>query len=177
MASAVCDTRQLELGMAAAPDALRTWLAGAAAGDMAIYASGVDLPREAEGVQLVRGWQAEGLVALVSRRDPSDRRRTQWLIQRAGESLPAVSQEMLSYVTRQQRDALLRLLKEGDKRRRACPSNSKLARELDLGWSAAGRRRARYLMDLLVKDGAIAVENRGRNLPRVVSILEQGKRR
>lgn len=190
MASAACETAdrvqadrvqadrvQAELGMAAAPEALRAWLAEAAPGNMAIYAIGLDLPREAEGVQLVRAWQAEGLVALVSRRDPADRRRTQWLVQRAGATSPAAKPGLLSLVTRQQLAALLILLREGDKRRRPCPSNNKLARELDLGWGERGRARARYLIDLLVRDGAITVESRGRNLPRVVTILKKESRR
>lgn len=145
---------------------LEYWLAAAPAGHVVIYASGLDLPREAEAVKLVRGWAEAGLVHLTQGRDPDDRRRWQWRATRAlganpvpcKPARPAISPEIA-----EQKAALLDLLRGAG---RECPSNRALARALGLAGpdgsvGQRGRNRVAYLLDLLVKDGAIELARRG----------------
>ena len=172
------ETFTLTLSMAASAEAVEAWFAAAAPGAREVYASGLDFPREAPVVALVRGWEAAGLVRLVSGRDPDDRRRTNWWVVKAGETPPVRPRGTAQSRVRareldRQKAALLALLAGLARRRRACPSNSALARELDLGPGPKGRARAQYLLRQLAAEGAIAIENNGRNAPRKVRVLRQ----
>ncbi|KLE32441.1 hypothetical protein [Aurantiacibacter luteus] len=178
-AASTTETFSLALSLAAPVAELEAWMADAAPGGQVVYATGVVLPRAAAGVQLVQRWVREGLVDPVSRRDPANPRQFQFIAQRRG-AVPAVAgaapREMTS-ATRRERDALLALLRDCAVRGRECPSNTGLARALDLGGSHRGRSRASYLMHLLEVDGAIRVEGRGRNAPRLVTVLAAGRGR
>ena len=196
-AASTSETFRLTLGMAAPVAELEAWMASAVPGEQAVYASGLDLPRDADGVVLARRWGREGRVTLVQRRDPGNARRWQWIMEKAGtitncpddppgtgalegqpvsvsSSAPTSSRQVGKRV-RDERDRLLDLLRDCAVRRKACPSNNALAAKLELGRGERGRARAKYLLGLLASDGAIAVESRGRNAPRVVTITAEGR--
>lgn len=160
---------RLLLAEAAAVEDLRAWLADAAEGGQAVYASGLVLPRDAAGVVLVGQWLAAGLVTTHQRRDPHDARRWQFLVAKrpSKPAAPAVRDVR----TRGELRALLDHMRRVVQARRACPSNAELARSLDLGPGARGRNRAQYLLDLLVRDGVIALDSPGRCAPRTVTVL------
>lgn len=202
-ARAPLETFSLQLGLAAPVAELEAWLADAPAGGRAIYASGFDLPRAAEAVQLVNQWQREGRATLTSQRDPADKRRTLWLVikvspdapgKEAGEGCARRAQvaeggsafrrpspaSTLDFETRAQCRALLDLLRHAALRGEACGSNLDLARALDLAVSSArqrsrSRNRVQYLLACLAERGEIHVETHGRNLPRVVTIRAKGR--
>ena len=199
LAIASGETFRLMLGMAAPLAELEAWMASASAGEQAVYASGLDLPRAADGVVLARRWEGEGLVTLAQRRDPDNSRRWQWIMEKArtnsncpdhppgkgaSEGQPAsaspgapTSSRQLGRKAREERERLLDFLRDCAVRRKACPSDNALAAKLALGAGHRGRCRANYLMRLLAADGAISVEYRGRNAPRVVTITAEGRAR
>lgn len=162
---------RLQLAVAAPVAELQAWLADAVPRARAIYASGQDLPRDAEGVVLARAWADQGLVRLFSERDPGDSRRFRWLIEKVGpvQAPDRTGQEVDRCAAR----AVLRLLRDAALRGAECPSNAQIARHM--GWPLQrGRARAQYLIGKLERDGAIAVESRGTCLPRLVTILVPG---
>lgn len=171
-------TFTLQLAMAAPVEALEAWLADAAPGNKAVYAHGVDLPREAAAVQLVRRWADAGTVTLTSQRDPADPRQMQWLVVRLGErpgAGPACSAGAPNERTRVECAELLSALRHAALCNLPCPSNTALARKLQLGRGERGRSRAQYLIGQLVAEGAIRVAGHGRNHPRVVTITAKGR--
>ena len=176
-------TFSLQLGLAAPVEQLEAWFASAAPGAREIYATGVDLPREAAAVALVRRWQGEGLVTMFQKRDEADARKINWIVERldaAGKRAApdAPAEPRRDAITRSQLDELMGELRGCVIRRRACPSNRQLARMLDLGEGGKARRRVDYLVTLLANDGRIAVQSHGRNAPRTVTLLEgRGKGR
>ena len=199
LAIASGETFRLMLGMAAPLAELEAWMASASAGEQAVYASGLDLPRAADGVVLARRWEGEGLVTLAQRRDPDNARRWQWIMEKvnphsncpsphpgkgAPEGQPVsaspgapTSSRQIGKKAREERERLLDFLRDCAVRRKACPSDNALAAKLALGAGNSGRCRANYLMRLLAADGAISVEYRGRNAPRVVTITAEGRAR
>lgn len=149
----------IQLATAATAQELRAWLDAALPGETAIYASGFALPREAEGVQLVAAWERSGLVHLKQGRDPHDRRR--WLFQverrasdRSAEPPRRTAEEDFAQIQ-------LRLLL-GELRRAAlaglpCPSRRALAEAVTGQTSARAKERVRWLMRRLEAEGRIAI--------------------
>jgi hypothetical protein len=158
------ETFTMQLTAAASLEEIERWFAAARPGERAIYASGFTLPREAESVKRVGQWIEQGKVHPVQQRDPHDSRRWQWLVVKAG---------AVSGVTR--RDA-------GRSRGRQSGANE-LAREQMrhlmkvLRACAAGRRRARYIVERLEAERQIAVEPGDQVNPPVVTILKPGRAR
>ena len=164
---------RLLLAESAAPEELRTWFEDAPSGGTAVYATGIVLPRDSAGVQLVTRWKNAGLVTTHQVRDEDDKRRWRFIVRKIG-VLSAAERpklETLNVQTRAEVASLVDRLRWYAERARECPSNAKLARELDLAPGQRGRDRAKYLLDLARGLGLVAVECRGRNLPRVVTIL------
>lgn len=163
--------RAAELAHAAPVEQLEAWLAAAAPGAQAIYASGPDLPREAPGVKLVARWIGEKKVHPLQQRDPRNPARWNFLIVKAGGS-PRDSGRPLHAVDRTEMRAMLSLLRRYAARGKPCPSHREMAELLDL----PDRHHARRLIERLVAEGKIRVASRGRNLPCVVTIISSGKR-
>lgn len=171
---------RLALGLAAPVEQLEAWMESAPVGDRVIYASGFDLPRDAAGVQLVKGWiAARKVLPLPQRRDQASG-RTEWMVQKMAACADHTQKEACAADRRSLREAerLLEHLRHLAQRGRACPSNSQLARELELGGSHRGRARAQYLLQILERQGRVQVQSHGRNAARVVTITTgaaQGK--
>lgn len=176
-----------ELPFAASPASLRAWLDTAPPMARAIYAKSVDELREEPGVKLVRQWAIEGRVHLFRERDPDDAGRWRFLIVKAaivtGEvriarPFPrgrATPQRSASDIEEGLLTRCEMLLRRAADRAEPCPSNAELARALGLSGDEKGRARAKYLVRCLAEAGRIAVECRGRNLPRVVTIVARGR--
>lgn len=161
---------------------LRRWLDMAPAGHQVIYASGIDLPRAAEGVVLARQWQAQGLVDLNQRRDPDNARRWQFLMRRrAADAARCPTASALDKVLEKSRARkLLNLLRDHAEAGRACPSNSELARAM--GWDMTsptaaekGRAGVQYLLRAIERAGGITIESRGTMAPRIITITAAGR--
>lgn len=179
----------LKLSTAAPAADLRAWFEDARPGEPVEYASGIALPREAEGVRLVTRWKDAGLVLTTQKRDPADGRRWLFLVQRTSiqnadgppSSVGAVDRPAQGApahaVDRATLNKLLSTLRSKAERGLPCPSNTDLAHELGLPRGSRGRMRAKYLMARLVTEKRIAVECRGTTLPRVVTILAAGRAR
>lgn len=184
------ETFTLCLATSASVESLEDWLAGAAPRDQAIYASGVDFPRDSAAAVLVRRWESEGLVSLVQERDKGDRRRTNWIVQRRGVGVPsepaalAGADSHRTPRTREQLAALYDLLVEQAQQRRRCPSLSQLARALEIGSAGeagrvvnqSARQRARYLLDLLVTDGRVRLGDADAQGQRAITIVREKAR-
>lgn len=172
------ETFVLQLATAATPEELAAWMADAAPRARAIYAQGADLPREAAGVKLVQGWIDSGLVVPLTQRDPRDARRFQFMVERTAERAdrPGTTAFAEDRTIAAQKAAVLAALTAAARVPAPCPSNADLARVLGLGRSERGRQRARYLVDRLREDGAIAVEYAGRFAGRVVTITSGSAR-
>lgn len=186
------ETFTLVLASAAEPATLEAWLASAPPRGRAVYASGLDLPRAAPGVALVRRWQEAGLVELFRQRDPADQRRWQFLVEKAGVGVPGSPAQLGQQCTGccANDTPTAALLEAGDPRTARqkaellallrtcgtmCPSNREIARQLGLGSDQRARNRARYLLDLLVSAGAIRLSGNGTNQPRTLVVLAGGE--
>lgn len=163
---------------------LEAWLKAARPGETAIYAAGTDLPREAEGVVLVRGWAARGLVTTNQVRDPGDARRWQFLITKTGGQCPrspeapiggATPQPVQRVADRSDLRKLLSTLRSCAERGLPCPSLSSIADELGLAMGEKGRQRAAHLLRRLERERNIIVERRGNLVPPVVTITAAGR--
>lgn len=169
----------LKLALAAPVEELEGWLDTASPQDSTIYAVGIDLPRESAAVKLARDWAAQGKVSLTQRRDPDNRARWQYLMQKracgAGGVVVARNPRKMDSLSAAQSGKLLNLLRLCAERGQDCPSNMRLARALGLPSGDRGRGRARYLLDILVETGAVVIESHGCNAPRVVTIIAEGR--
>lgn len=183
------DRFSLVLASAASVVDLEAWLTDAGAGHQAQYAAGIDLPRQLPGVQLVSSWRNAGLVVTTQRRDPADGRRWLFLCIKTAlasetAALGTGGTPLAARATRFQRssvlleaelDKLLSLLRAATAARSGgapCPSNAVIAKAIGLARGEAGRARARYLVRTAQMRGLIAVESRGRNEPRRVTVME-----
>lgn len=187
------ETFTLQLATSAAVADLEAWLASAPPRGRAIYASGVDFPRQSAAAALVRQWQEQGLVALVSERDPLDRRRTNWIAERCGLGVPGEAERLgakpgitgangVSFVSdtvRRRADSLLRILRAAAPvgSRFACPSLARLADSLELGRGERGRQQVNHALSLLAREGAIATETVGPKAQRVRMVTVREARR
>lgn len=173
------ETFALSLALTAPAAELEQWLADAPAKAQTVYATGVEPPRDSAAWKLAAEWQSAGKVQLVSARDPDDARRTNWIMQKCASPddvpLPADSQCKLSREAEAQAAQLLEYLCGRVVRRRHCPSNTQLAVTLELGRGPRARSRVQYLLAVLQRRGDIAIENNGRNAPRVVTVLAEGR--
>lgn len=174
-------TFSLTLGLAAPVAELEAWLARALPRETAVYATGLDLPRDAAAVALVRKWAAARLVTLTTRRDPDDRRRTHWLVVRAGNSARDDSAEDLAMPADAactfgfHERALLTCLEDAALAGEACPSLAAMAEAMRLPeTNGRGRYRARYLLETLEKKHLITITRRAGS-PRVITIRAAGR--
>src|SRR5690606_28254785 len=79
------ETFSLRLSLAVPAGELDAWFVSASDGHRAVYASGAVLPRDEEAVRLVTRWKEAGQAITLQRRDPADRRRFLFLVEkRAG---------------------------------------------------------------------------------------------
>lgn len=171
----------LVMSVAVDVDELRATFEAAAPRTPVLYAYGLDLPRQSAAVRQAAAWAAEGRGHLVQQRDEADRRRTQWLVIKAG---IGAAQGMVVPSDRRressccaghvgaesERDRLLALLRAAGA---TCPSNREIARQLGLGNDQRARRRADYLLGQLVEAGAIELTNNGTNQPRGLRVVAQ----
>jgi len=135
---------------------LRGWFDTAAPRERAIYASGIELPRNEAGVVLVREWADAGEVRTFQRRDPLDRRRWQFLIERC-DTTSARAREVRPDLAAQQLIALHRALVEAAAGCLPCPSRTDLARKVTGQQTERARQRVRWLMQRLEAEGKIAI--------------------
>jgi len=165
----------VELASCADPAALERWLDTSKPGSPpAIYASGLELPRSNPVVVMVRGWAAARLATLGCRKHPDRPGFSQWLVYRSFAAPAARATAPGSTRCRAEcveQRAMLALLRRCALAGKSCPSNTALARRLKL----RSRFAARDLFNRLVAAGAIRVEERGKLLPRVVTIVATGK--
>lgn len=171
------------LSTAVAEKDLRAWFVAAQPGHSATYASGLDLPRDAAGVQLARRLSDAGQARLHQRRAAHDSRQWEWVIIKIGgdgevevNGLPRAHGSCCTEhpATVREMDALAELLGTIPADRKGwttCPSNAVLARTLDLGSGANARRRARYLLDRLRSAGRIELQHSGRDSARRVRVV------
>ncbi|MGX7896870.1 hypothetical protein [Tsuneonella sp. HG222] len=179
-AIAQAETFFLELAAASPEAEVRAWFESAAAGGSAVYATGLTLPREEAGVRYVAGLVAAGKARTHQRRHPQDGRRLQFLVVKRGadDDGPLPASDPVGGCdpqTRAEADALLDMLRECAEHGLPCPSLSAIADALHLRKGEGGRQRSRHLLAVLEAQGAIASESRGRNAPRVVTILAEGR--
>lgn len=184
MTRAAVPTFTLHLATAAPVAVLEAWLADAAPRDQAVYASGIEPPRDAPGFVLARRWAEQGLVHLKTERDGKDRRLTRWIVERAGTGVPSDAADLcdeqalrVSATVRERADALLAILQDCAAARRECPSLTDLAERLQLGRRQRGRDKVRHALALLAAERKIEVRTigpRGRTR-RVVKVLCEGK--
>jgi hypothetical protein len=175
-------TYTLVLSTSVAAADLQAWFDAAAPGAQAVYASGLDLPRDSGGVKLAAALGERKLAHLIQRRDPADRRRWQWIVQKAGGSIRPAASLVECGETRQgscctrspqtQREltALLEVLRKVANAALPCPSNTVLADMLDLAPGKAGRDRVQYLLGELKRARAIELTSHGRNAPRTIRV-------
>lgn len=192
MAAATSESAEFRIGPLthyAEPAALRAWFASAPAGGVAVYATGPFASTAHPVCALAREWYAAGQAELFRQRSTTRANSFDYQVRKlAGVSdhaaspsaLPPVGaggEEPIPHDAEQAR--LLELLRDAAERGRACPSSAGLAVSLRLPSSKRGLNRVQYLLGRLVRDGWIAVESRGRNAPRAVTVLRgraQGKR-
>jgi hypothetical protein len=155
--SASSESFTITLALAAPESQLVAWLQQAAAGETVTYASGLMLPRDEPGVKLVQAWEREGLVALVSRRDPADSRRWLWLAQRSSTGPKAARQprDRSDDIARIQERKLLDLLRGAADRGEPMPGRRWLARDLTGRDDRKGMNRVTYLLQRLAAAGSI----------------------
>lgn len=170
----------VQLAHAAPVAELEAWMASAAGGARAVYASGIDLPAEAPAAALARRWAGEGRAHLFRERDRGDPRRWHFIVEKAREGSPCPPAPgpggSLPITTARATPpdlarllAILAALAPGADGGAACPSNAALARRL--GHGRGGRARVQYLLGRARRAGLIAIESRGRNAPRRVTVL------
>lgn len=182
-------TFTLQLSSATPASELREWFAGAEQGARAVYAAGVTLPREAEGVKLARRLEESGAATLTQERDQADPRRWRFMIIKMSPSPSAATlaadERVASAgpagvpraVDRTDLRKLLSELRSCAERGRPCPSLTATARLLGLPRGESGRQKANYLFRRLKEEGSIAIESQGRGAPRIVTILAEGRAR
>lgn len=181
-------TFTLQLSSATPAKELREWFAAAAKGARAVYAAGVALPRDAEGVKLARALEEAGAATLTQERDQLDPRRWRYLIiKTSSRPLPATTgletargglppqDESPRAVDRTDLRKLLSELRSCAERGRPCPSLNETAKLLGLPSGERGRQKANYLFLRLKQRGEISIESQGRGAPRVVTILAAGR--
>lgn len=171
------ETFSLRLSSAVPAEELRGWFESAAVGERTVYATGVQLPRAADGVLLATRLKDQGQARLHNVRDPDDRRRWQFVVVK----IAAAAARCRCSPAPRDADAdaddlarLLALLRSCAQRNRACPSNANLAISLGLK-GEKGRQRAAYLLRKLETIGQIAIAAQGTMRPRVVTILAPGR--
>lgn len=162
---------------------MEAWLENAAPGDELRYATGPALGREAPAGQLARQWAEEGEVMLFQRRPgpgkPLEyvaRRKEPPVKPRASRALPGRQARPLLPLPQDFAESdegrMLALLTEAAEAGVACPSESELARRLELN----SRRRAQYLINRLMRASLIRVQSSTSFHGRVVTIVATGKK-
>lgn len=172
------DTFSIRLASAVPASQLQAWYEQAQPGESAVYASGIDLPRECEGVKLVAAWERAGLVQLNQRRDDGERRRWQFLvIRRADPKAPGAKPKRSAAedIAQVQLRCLLDCLRAAADRDERCPSRSAMARAVTGQAHLKARNRVTYLLRRLSDAGKIAVVPGAPNRSPVVTILAKGR--
>jgi hypothetical protein len=154
--SASVETFSITLALVVPVADLRGWFENAAPRERAIYASGIELPRDEPGVVLVREWAQAEEVRTFQRRDPLDLRRWQFLIERC-DTESARAREVRPDLAAQQLIALHRALVEAAAGGLPCPSRTDLARKATGQETERARERVRWLMKRLEAEGKIAI--------------------
>lgn len=133
------------------------------------YARGERPPREL--VQAMRTLVDAGVLHPKRKREGSE---FLFLVERGTAPLSAAEQRRAargfvrrSAIRRSSLSMVFECLKMAAVTGRPCPSNTQLARRCGL----SGKDAARYRVDLLSRQGRIAIEDGGPNAPRVVTIL------
>lgn len=136
---------------------LEGWFETASPLAKAIYAIGLELPRQEPGVLLVKRWIATGEVRPFQRRDPLDKRRWQFLIERA-DTASARLREVRPDLSGQQLIILHRELVTAAAADAPCPARAHLAQAVTGQCDARARERVRWLMKRLEAEGKIALQ-------------------
>lgn len=138
-------------------------------GALETYGRGDHPPRAM--VEAMRGLVDAGVLTPVSKREEGG---FLFLVQRTSAPISIADQRRAArgYVRRQtvRRSSLsmvLQCLTAAAVSGRACPSNEQIAKACHL----SGKDAARYRVNLLIRKGRIAMEDRGPNLPRIATIL------
>lgn len=141
----------------------------AASGDQATYWRGDRPPLEL--VTAMSPLVEAGVLAPVRKREGKE---FLFLVQRTSAPMSAADQRRAArgysrrkVVRRSSLSMVLQCLTAAAVSGRPCPSLDELARRCGL----SGKGAAQYRVSLLVKSGRIAIEDRGPNLPRIVTIL------
>jgi hypothetical protein len=157
------------MAMLDAPGILE-WVRKAQAGDCAVYARGETLTRPVSA--MAARMQSQGLVDLTRRRDPGDRRKWQFLIQRRAKAYaPAADRRRGRNFGRASAETvILRMIREAIRLRQPCPTNQEFAD----GAGLSGRIAASYRLRKLVADGKIALVDHGPDERRVAVMMDSG---
>lgn len=204
MIAAAAPTFAVQLASAAEPGELEAWLA-CSPKSQAVYASGLELPRNAPGVLLVTRWREQGIVITTQRRDPRDARRWEFIVVRRAENAsapthphgapppgshpsavppapagiatprPGQADRSRADHTRAQLKRLEDLLRARAAKGAACPTLAETRDLLALPRGERGKRRASYLFDRLAGENRIATRWDGPGHRRVVTILSPGR--
>jgi hypothetical protein len=141
----------------------------ASSGDQATYGRGDHPPRDL--VQAMRTLVDAGVLTPVRKREGDE---FLFLVQRSAAPMSAADQRRAARgyarrktVRRSSLSMVLQCLTAAAVSGRDCPSNEQIAKACHL----SGKDAARYRVGLLVRVGRITVEDRGPNLPRIVTIL------
>lgn len=154
--------------MLRAPGDLADFAARAAPGDKAAYGRGARPP--AELVRAMRPLVEAGVLQPLAKREG---REFLFLVQRGAARFESATGRLSRgrarqrMVRRSSLSLVLGLLRAAALAGRTCPTNEQIARACGL----AGREAARYRLTLLVRQGKIAIEDRGPGHPRVVTLL------
>jgi hypothetical protein len=138
-------------------------------GAQATYGRGDHPPREL--VDAMRSLVDAGVLTPVRKREGKE---FLFLVQRGSAPMSAADQRRAARgyvrrasVRRSSLSMVLQCLTLAAVTGRECPTNEQIAKACHL----SGKDSARYRVGLLVKNGRIAIEDRGPNLPRIVTIL------
>lgn len=151
------ETFSLALALVTPVSELEAWFGHAPPGAKAIYAVGLELPRAEPAVVLVKQWIEAGEVHPVQRRDPLDRRRWQFLIERA-DTASARLREVRPDLSAQQLIILHRELVNAAANGAPCPARSRLAHVVTGQSDDRAKKRVSWLMKRLEADGKIALQ-------------------
>ncbi|MFN3351326.1 hypothetical protein [Pseudorhodoplanes sp.] len=155
--------------MLCAPEHIWRWAETAAPGQQESYGRGQRAP--ADLVAAMRPLVEAGVLTPVRKREGDN---FLFMVQRGTGALPAAERRRLSrgpvrrkIVRRSELSRVFQCLLAAAVRNRPCPSLAQIARRCGL----RGKGAAQYRVSQLVRKGRIAIEERGPDQPRIVTIL------
>lgn len=146
------------------------WVRQAKPGDAAVYARGESVTRAVRA--LVGRLQAQGLIDATTRRDPLDKRLTQFIVQRRAKAYSVAHDRRRgrNYGRASAETVILRMIREAIRLKQPCPTNAEFAEAAGL----SGRVSASYRLRKLRDAGKIILIDGGADARRVVTLVESG---